>query len=220
MKKGDCDGAVHRSVCLAAYANQRLGRLKAHYSERIGQMSPDVCDADAVRVRFEAREAAWEQYAERHCDLQLYCDDAACGSGQSGAASQCHATMLLEQVARLEAEMRSGTLDLWGCSITLQEQSLRLVTDQFTITLAGQCDLGLFDCDKIAYHGVDKRTGNVTRLNGSEELACSWEPLGCEHIGYRFEHGDAHYSVSRSGLLRVSEASTGSVLLEEQGIWE
>lgn len=220
MKQEDCVGVQYPGRCRAEYARQRLGRLKAHFRERFGTVDPEGCDPATLRSSFEARESAWERYAEHHCEFRMQCTGP-CGSGHSSAGNNCHASMLLEQVTRLETEMKSDELSLvWGCRVSLLDTTRRLVTARFTVTLTSRCELGFFDCDDIDYHGLNRQTGDSIQLEGGQDLACSWEPFGCEHLGYRFEHGDTHYLISHSGLLRVLRATTGDVLLEEQGNWE
>ena len=101
--------------------------------------------------------------------------------------------------------------------------TLTLITDSQEIRIVVRCPEGEVSCDRVAYHGKDRKTGKSVRLTGSTlHTLCADGVTPCRFLGYRFRSGNLVYSLledpdGQTGTLVLSK--DGKTLLEERGVW-
>ncbi len=220
---GDCEEMDWRSaaMCRAHYYEQRLDHMREFCHQSISEFEPDEesgCQVARLKDYFAAREAAWDDYGSKLCDLQCHCLGP-CGSGHGSCYRDCWVSNLQQRVELLGKEMGQG-LETWGCQVPLVERTKTLRTPSFEITLKANCELGFFDCESMVYIGTSKKTGESLALSGSRIRDCDFDAFRCDWRGFAFENEGFLYRVEESGLLTVRRAEDDKLLVSEQGVWQ
>ena len=219
MKESDCDGEFWKTQphCYDTLDKQKTERLKRHMSFNFDTVHSYNCPSEQLKQVFLDREANWERYASTACDFTEFCVGP-CGSGQSTSDMNCRSKARADRVRFLEDEIKQG-VEIYGCPIPRASEPRVMETENFTVTIKGSCDLGLFGCDQVSYTGINKRTGMAINLMGREFLKHDQAKYMDLPEGFLFENGNIHYTVLYSGVLRVTDISNGNVLLDESGKW-
>lgn len=98
----------------------------------------------------------------------------------------------------------------WGGSV--------LLTPGYRITLTPTCYEGEVSCKKIQYHGISLKSGAQIELEGEVAHAfCADGVTPCRFIGYTFSNNGTTYTISETGMLRVTDSK--DLLLQQQGKW-
>ena len=94
-----------------------------------------------------------------------------------------------------------------------------LETPHYVVDISPQCEEGNVSCDRVAYQGKSKRSGQAITLEGRTwHSRCADGVTPCRFLGYRFENGNVTYYVHEDGRLRVVRGCD-HVLVDEQGTW-
>jgi len=70
----------------------------------------------------------------------------------------------------------------------------------------------------VSYIGVDRKSGDVTRLKGVDWVRHCAPDIPCQHLGFKFSSKEVDYYVSDDGELTVQSASS-QTLASERGKW-
>ncbi len=100
-----------------------------------------------------------------------------------------------------------------------ESQPLKLVTKSYTVILKTLCEEGEVTCDQVEYQGRSHKTGaSITLMGKTVHSLCADKLTPCRFLGYEFKNGDVSYTVTDSGLLRVTQGE--KLLLQQQGEWQ
>ncbi|KKL00452.1 hypothetical protein EIK76_16915 [Rheinheimera mesophila] len=96
----------------------------------------------------------------------------------------------------------------------------RLDTPNYSVEIQQLCPEGEVQCQNVVYKGTSKVSGASIELKGKAwHSLCADGVTPCRFLGYQFNNGRIRYLVHESGLLQVIGRS-GSVLVQEQGVWD
>jgi hypothetical protein len=96
----------------------------------------------------------------------------------------------------------------------------QLDTPNYSVEIQQLCPEGEVQCQNVLYKGTSKISGASIELKGTAwHSICADGVTPCRFLGYQFNNGRIRYLVHESGLLQVIGRS-GTVLLEEQGVWD
>ena len=91
----------------------------------------------------------------------------------------------------------------------------RLDTASYALSIDVRCEEGVVGCDKVRLVATERRTGEVTRLNGREvHTRCADGVTPCRFLGYEFKRGSRTYNVWENGTFAIRQG--GKVVLEEK----
>lgn len=100
-----------------------------------------------------------------------------------------------------------------------ERQPLKLVTNSYTVILRSLCEEGEVTCDQVEYQGVSHKTGaSITLMGKTIHSLCADKLTPCRFLGYEFKNGNVSYTVTDSGILRVTQGE--KLLLQQQGEWQ
>lgn len=103
--------------------------------------------------------------------------------------------------------------------LSAQASAMKLITENYEITIDSACQEGEVACDHYTYTGVSKKTGKSIRLKGSSSHTKCADGSACRFLGYQFESGNIVYYVGQDGSLKVVQ-NRDKVLVSEQGKWQ
>jgi len=220
MKFSDCDDVFWKEagMCYGSYYRQREARLESYIKHQIKALNysnepHELCDKEALSTGFDEVKKAWYAYTTVNCTLSTYCNHD-CGSGYSASTQECSTSAVQKRVEYLENIVKDG---ISGYCDFPNPKTQTLDTTHYLVQLSAQCELGLFECDKITYKGTNKKTGASIILNGKIYLK---EEQGIDMPkGFEFVSSKTVYKVTNDGLLQVFNQESGKVLLNEKGTW-
>ena len=103
--------------------------------------------------------------------------------------------------------------------LSAQASAMKLITENYEITIDSKCREGEVVCDNYFYTGVSKKTGKSIHLKGSSWHTKLADGTPNRFLGYKFESGNIVYYVSQDGTLEVVQ-NRDKVLVSERGKWQ
>jgi hypothetical protein len=117
----------------------------------------------------------------------------------------------------------SVCLVLWSALLasppTLADYQRVLTTPTRIIVLLVACQEGELDCQHVIYVGIDRVSGLVTQLKGTDWVRnCPRQDMPCQHVGFKFPSNDRNYYITDDGSLTI-QSNAGAPLITEHGKW-
>jgi hypothetical protein len=94
-----------------------------------------------------------------------------------------------------------------------------LSTPTQLIVIVVKCPEGDLECSDVAYVGVDRASGTVTELTGSDWIRrCTSQNTPCQHVGFKFVSGETLLFISDDGTV-TRQSTKGDIFTSERGKW-